>query len=557
VADGNPAKADRRQSMEFLRALVLFLYAVVAVLATAIAGLLIGVYLIIAGCMAAVVGVVFTRPADLPERASVFTLPPDGEKAKPNYLYGPARSDLRYVRQVTLSRWQRSSASWRGRVGGMLDPGDTVLALTGPIGVGLAVGLTAAILIMAVVAGVALLATEVVLDLCTVSVRCAALTLRAVDSGLLHVRHIRVRCIACFEPIAYPAYLCPECKTPQWDIRPGRYGVLRRTCECGHSMPTLLILGTAKLDAICPRRGCRHPLDYRPGEVREIILPLFGPKRAGKTVLLWGIVKTLQGSAGPGVRVEYGNADTATWVGDLDAAIKAGLSRVPATTAPAPKAYVLRLQVGRYRRLLQLPDPAGELFYDSRLSADLLYLGAASTFILVIDPLSIDVFWQGLSAEWQKRLEDHRSAAPDPERIYQQTAERIMQMGKRSAQRRLAIVFSRADLVCGGYGPASAAEEDMRKWAQDDLGLGDLLRDAQSDFHEVTLFHTEPFSCDEHGLDTLVHWIMRAESVPYGSAGPGPGDPAKRLSCRSGAGQLALIADRGEVGQRPGPPVLG
>ena len=489
--------------MEFLRALVLFLYAVVAVSAAAIAGLLVGVYLIIVGCVTAVIRVGFTRPADLPERASTFTLPPDGEKAKPNYLYGPARSDLHYVGQVTWSRWQRSAASWRAKVGGMLDPGDTVLALTGPIGVGLAVGLTAAILIMAVVAGAALLATEIVLDLCTVSVRCAALALRAVDSGLLHVRHIRVRCIACFEPIAYPAYLCRVCKTPQWDIRPGRYGVLRRTCECGHSMPTLLFLGTAKLDAICPRRGCEHPLDYRPGEVREIILPLFGPKRAGKTVLLWGIVKTLQGSARPGVRVEYGNADTATWVSDIDNAIASDLSKVPATTAPRPKAYVLRLQVGRYRRILQLPDPAGELFYDSRLSADLLYLGAASTFILVIDPLSMDVFWQGRPEEWQKRPEDDRSAAHHPDQIYQRAAERIMQMGRRSAQRRLAIVFSRADLVRGGYGPASASQEDMRKWAEHELGLGDLLRDAESDFHEVTLFHTEPFSCDEHGLEAV------------------------------------------------------
>jgi len=514
--------------MEFLRALVLFLYAVVAASAAAIAGLLIGVYLISAGCLAAVVGVVVTRPADLPERASVFTLPPDGEKAKPHYLYGPARSDLRYVGQVARSRWQRSAASWRLRVGGMLDPADTVLALTGPLGVGLAVGLTAAVLIMAVVAGAAMLATELVLDLSTVSVRCAALTLRAVDSGLLHLRHIRVRCIACFEPIPYPAYLCPVCKTPQWDIRPGRYGVLRRTCECGHSMPTLLILGTAKLDAICPRRGCKHPLDYRPGEVREIVLPLFGPKRAGKTVLLWGIVKTLQGSARPGVLVEYGNADTATWVADLDAAIASDLAKVPATTAQRPKAYVLRLHVGRYRRILQLPDPAGELFYDSRLAADLLFLGAASTFVLVIDPLSIDVFWQGLPEQWQQRLADDRSAAHHPDQIYHRTAERIIQMGRRSAQRRLAIVFSRADLVRGGYGPASANQEHMRKWAEDDLGLGDLLRDAESDFHEVTLFHTEPYSCDEHGLEALVHWIMRAESVPYASAEPGSEDTAAR-----------------------------
>ena len=66
---------------------------------------------------------------------------------------------------------------------------------------------------------------------------------------------------------------------------------------------------------------------------------------------------------------------------------------MPATpAAELPKAYVLRLRIGRYRRIVQLIDAAGELFYDSQRSADLVYLGAANTFVMVIDPLSINDF---------------------------------------------------------------------------------------------------------------------------------------------------------------------
>ena len=58
---------------------------------------------------------------------------------------------------------------------------------------------------------------------------------------------------------------------------------------------------------------------------------------------------------------------------DLDAALAENFP-VPATpAAELPKAYVLRLRIGRYRRIVvQLFDAAGELFYDSQRSADLV-----------------------------------------------------------------------------------------------------------------------------------------------------------------------------------------
>jgi hypothetical protein len=508
--------------MEFIGALLLFIYAVIAAVIAAIVGVLVCFGQVIGECVIAVVHVFYTHPSELPERANVFTVPPEGERAKPNFFYGPARSDARYVWQVTWDRWQQAAARWQSRIGRMFDPGNSVLAFSAPIAGGLTAGLAVMLPIMAVVMGLTWLANEILLNLCTAGVRCAARFLRIIDSGLLFVRHIRVRCIACFEAIPYPAYLCPVCKTPHWDIRPGKYGVFHRTCECGNRMPTTLLRGTAQLEAICPHRGCRQPLEYRPGEVQEVILPLFGPKAAGKTLLLCGIVRTLQKSVRPGIRVDYGNADTAARLAELGAAIEAR-SPVPATPAVPLKTYVLRLQIGRYRRILQLPDPAGELFYDSRRSADLLFLGAASTFILVIDPLSIEDCWQSLSTARQRQLTDYRSAAPRPQEVYQQTAERIAQMGKRNARRRLAVVFSRADLLEPEHGLAAGDGEGIQKWAEDSLGLSALLRDARSDFQEVAVFHTAPFTSRENGLNALVHWIMRAEGSP--PVNPEPDSP--------------------------------
>lgn len=213
---------------------------------------------------------------------------------------------------------------------------------------------------------------------------------------------------------------------------------------------------------------------------------------------------------------------------DLDAGLAEGFP-VPATpAAEVSKAYLLRLRIGRYRRIVQLIDAAGELFYDSQRSADLVYLGAASTFILVIDPLSIGDFWDRLPSAARERLAAQRSIAPHPQPVYQQTADRITEMGRQRAARRLAIVFSRADLTGTAFGPGASTGEDVRKWAEDDLGLAGLIRGAESDFRDVALFHTAPFGGGATTvLSDLVHWLMRAEGI----APPNPaGDQPSELS---------------------------
>lgn len=507
---------------ESARAVVIAIYAVLAVLACAAVGVAVCAGQTLAVYLIACAQVLVLRPGGLPDRRRPFTPPSDGDPARIGYFHGPAWSDLRYIRQLTWSRWQDAAGWWTEWVTDRLDAANSRRTATAPPAVGLVVGLAAGLPLAAVLITAVSLAHHALTAVATAGVRCTARTLRAIDSAYLRVRQIKVRCIACFERISYPAYLCPNlaCRETHWDIRSGRYGVLRRTCLCGQRMPTLLLFGSArKLDAICSYRACKQPLEHRPGQEREIILPLFGSRGAGKTMLLYGIIKTLEESVRPGIQVSYANTDTKARMRDLDSGLAKGVA-VPATpAAEVSKAYLLRLRIGRYRRIVQLIDAAGELFYDSQRSADLVYLGAAGTFILVIDPLSIRDFWDRLPAVTRERLSAHRSIAPHPQPVYQQTADRITEMGRQRAPRRLAIVFSRADLIGTAFGPGAGTGDDVRKWAEDDLGLAGLIRGAESDFRDVALFHTAPFGSGATALTDLVRWLMRAERIP-------PPDPA-------------------------------
>ena len=267
--------------MESIKFTFYIIYAVTVALACSVIGIVAGIGQPCVEYVIAAVQVLGTRPAGLPERQHVFTPPEGGEPARPNYYYGPARSDLRYVLQVARARWRRAANGWEKSVDDLLSPVGAPSRATAPIGVGLAAGLIFALPFGALLAAAVWLTHEIVVDIATVGVQAAAKILLAVDSVILSVRHIQVRCVACFERIPYPAYLCqnPSCDNTHWDIRPGRYGVLRRSCNCGARMPTVLLLGTArKLEAVCPHRACHHPLEYRPGEVQEIILPFSAPE---------------------------------------------------------------------------------------------------------------------------------------------------------------------------------------------------------------------------------------------------------------------------------------
>src|SRR5262249_9936701 len=163
-----------------------------------------------------------------------------------------------------------------------------------PIAVGAAAGMAVGTAAGAVAAAGCALIQLVAGGVSAALVRAAGAPLRGADSPLLRVKNIRMVCPACSGRVPYPGYVCPGsgCARRHRDVRPGRFGVVRRRCQCGTRMNTLLLFGSSRMAAFCPH--CGHPLEHRPGEAPEIVLPFFGATGAGKTRLLFSIVTQLQ-----------------------------------------------------------------------------------------------------------------------------------------------------------------------------------------------------------------------------------------------------------------------
>ena len=356
----------------------------------------------------------------------------------------------------------------------------------------------------------------------------AILALRAVDSALLRVKGIRLTCPNCYRHIAYPSYRCPGCGAWHHDIRPGRYGVLRRRCSCGdESLPTLLVLGSHRLTAFCPYQDCEVQLADKSGTAAETMLAFFGGSNAGKTRLLTVILMALKDGAARGNPVAtYADRMTARRVGELTPAVFSNLP-TPKTGPDRPRAYSLYVESpGKSRRLVHLFDTAGEKFADSEKVAALEYFRSASTFIFVIDPFSIDRLWDKLTPARQAELSPR--AEHSPAYVFHQVVRNVEEMRVDLKRVRLGVAVSKADMLAAEQlpapGPGSAS---VAQWL-DEMDLEHVVRSMRHAFGEVRFFHTSAVlagSAVPPSVVDLLDWAL-AGAGPVGGAGDGPAPAA-------------------------------
>jgi Double-GTPase 2 len=455
--------------------------------------------------------VLATRSPGLPEPRKWPEPPKDGDPALLQYFYGPALADADHAVRVALGNCQELWDAGIEAAGDSFSGEDTAW-FSAPLGIGGFIGGLAGTVVGAVITAAFALVHLLVVAISAVLVRALGVVLRAADTTMLWVKNVRMVCPYCYERVPYPAYDCPRqtCTRRHRDVRPGKYGIIRRRCQCGTRMNTLLLLGSSRMAAFCPHPGCARSLEHRPGEAPEIVLPFFGATGAGKTRLLFSMVTQLQEWTERGqLKAEFGDSSTARELDIASTLVRSGGSTI-GTSVELPRAHIIRLTVKKGTRILQLFDAAGERFYNTDRTQELRYLNKAQTFILVIDPLSVEAFWQQLPASTQAELSSLRSAAPSPDLAYQQTHQQIEAMGVHLKKVRLAVVFSRADLI-------GMPDGDVTEWARDELGLGNLIRSTSQNFKETGYFRTAAIT-DSGGrthksIAELMDWVMAREGV--------------------------------------------
>jgi hypothetical protein len=251
------------------------------------------------------------------------------------------------------------------------------------------------------------------------------------------------------------------------------------------------------------------------GRIGEIAIPFFGGINVGKTQLMYMVTVALRELAELGGGELELIDDTQGRLDQIAASIAIDGSTSHTPLEP-PRAYILELRLGGYRRRIYLFDAAGEMYYRWDTLHDLRYLEGARTLVFLVDPMASDAIWARLPPEVQDRLSGARSNAAEVELAYQQTREYMRQVGTKRKSTQLAFVVTKADLLAevpeweGG-----AAVDVIRR--KDGLDMGDTVREATQGFRAVEFFQTAAITdgagVADHSLEEFTWWLMKSEGI--------------------------------------------
>jgi hypothetical protein len=442
----------------------------------------------------------------LGEEALPVIAPKPGEvPAYVHYLSGPAGRDLRHLAELTAREMRdqvEQARTWiknRFFYYGMNN-------YRRAVGVLVAAGVVAGAVLTGLVMAIVTLGALLVWGLLFVLAEGLLYTLRGVDSGLSHLRGVKLTCPACHHRVVYPAYDCPNpgCSHRHEDVRPGKYGLLRRTCACGYRMPTLLLLGSHRMTAYCPH--CQAPMAEGAGTVREIVVPMLGATTAGKTRMMLALAETMTGV----FHATTADEPTGTSLTRMREALDARGDTGKTIAEDAVRAYSFNLD----RRLVHIYDPPGEDFADSSRLQLRLFLRNAHAFVFVVDPFAIPDVWNSLEPQAQRRYQAIRSSQP-PSYIFEQVLENLTGMGVRIAATSLAVAVTKSDLtaelpICADM------DSDVRAWLADRVGMANMVRSIEKSFGTVRYFHTSARNTaagvDPHVRD-LLKWTLGRNGV--------------------------------------------
>jgi len=239
------------------------------------------------------------------------------------------------------------------------------------------------------------------------------------DSYYLRTRKISTICPTCYTYSTLPYYLCHHCERIHKNLRPGRFGIRKRTCACGAILPTTALDQRYKLQAICTNDACQTA--FLANELTPITISLIGGPSSGKTSFILSAIHEFMTKNQPT------NALTANFLQAKDEAIfnehieqlKRGI--YPSQTSEKnPQALNVQLidENEQQKQLLYIFDPAGDVYQTSDELLPHQFLKYTDGYVLLIDPFTSVHMAQSYEHKYKQHLASLQPAKTLPENDY-------------------------------------------------------------------------------------------------------------------------------------------
>ncbi len=209
------------------------------------------------------------------------------------------------------------------------------------------------------------------------------------DTIYCALKRISNNCRHCQRHFSLPVYTCPDCGVEHSQLRPSKYGIWKRTCECGCKLPTTFLNGRGKLDAFCPY--CNTDIEAG-GQHVSICVPVVGGASSGKTCFIHQSIDAVSRSA-----ASWGLTYRASANAEND--FESTLEMMQKGYLPE-KTNEMRLKYFDFNllppsglpHLLSLCDVGGEIYSDSQILGEQIAFEHANGFLMILDPLSVTAY---------------------------------------------------------------------------------------------------------------------------------------------------------------------
>ncbi len=346
--------------------------------------------------------------------------------------------------------------------------------------------------------------------------------LRGADGVRRRVRHASYECPTDHERFALPVYICPACGAEHSRLVPGRWGILKRECQCGRTaLPTTVIRGRQRVPQRCP---WGHSMSGFLGYAENLPIAIVGGPSAGKSTFLAGALVELEDPQS-GVSLEPLSESRDAYSRLVDA-MRAGVPPEKTVDEQRP-ALVAEVQGSGRSRALYAYDLAGEVYTAEDKVRGLRFLARSAGIVMLIDPFSIRNVADDRAEELKSQAARVLPSTEDPMRVYERLLATLKEASANTEHMPIAIVIAKSDALgvdqeiaklVASLGPGKGE----RAWLESN-GAGNLVRSIEQDFKQAGWFsvsalgrmpdraNTTPFQ--PRGALAPLLWILAQRDV--------------------------------------------
>jgi hypothetical protein len=456
------------------------------------------------------------------------------EPAYELYVLGQLRRDLRSAADDAWAAMQ-STRALTAQFAASHDEGVTL-----PLGIGALVGGYVGTAVGVVIGALLTLPVLIVAGVIIAGSWLLIGVLRGAEALRHRIRRTSYECPVDHERFPLPVYVCPSCGAEHRQLVPGRWGVIKRECECGKvALPTMVLNGRQRVPQRCPSG---HSMAGIIGYAELLRVALVAGPRAGKSTFLAGALHELDKLSQAGTLALAVVDDSRS---DFDAALdNLENGRLPEKTRVGGNpALVAEVQGGGRSRVLSLYDVAGESYVGDNEIRDLRFLEVPSGLVMLIDPLALDRLAADREDEIAAAQDRLRPSPVHPIRVLERMLGALHEAGAKVDKLPLAVVVGKTDAL--GIGDEitaleqSVGERAVPTWLESQGG-GNFVRAVESDFGTVGWFHASalgrvPDPADRtafvpSGTADPVLWLLRRNGVVPAATKFSPSQAADRLS---------------------------